>query len=171
MRRKSICGGLLLLALIPCVNEALAETIDVRLRIRQQKTEEKIITRENLIRIKQFILRQGRREEYCNMYNNNPAYRTKGYGFYLNPDSGQENINCDLEKSDFNNLTIHKSGGGTNQYRSVEFLDEHYIYITVSHPTHELTVLGMRQPVEEAMKEILDDIEKNMPDQRTQGER
>ena len=162
MRRNSICA-LLLLALIPCMTDAVAKTFDVRLRIRQEKAEEKTITRENLIKIKQFILQGGKRETYCNMYNDNPAYQTKGYSFYLNPDSRQKNINCDPKKSDFHDLTIRKSDGGKNQYRKVEFLDEHYIYITTSWPTDDLTVLEVRQFVVDAMKEILVDVEENAP--------
>lgn len=132
-----------------------AETIDFRLRIRDKSSNEKVITRANLIRIKQFILKQGLRETYCSMYNNNPAFRTKSFSFYLNPDTGQENINCDTEKSDFHTLTIRKSGGGKNQYRTVEFLDKHYVYIVVSWPTKDLTVSQAREFVIEAIKDIL----------------
>ena len=145
-----------------------AETIDFRLRIRDKSSKEKVITRANLIRIKQFILKQGLRETYCNMYNNNPAFRTKSFSFYLNPDTGQENINCDTDKSDFHTLTIRKSGGGKNQYRTVEFLDKHYVYIVVSWPTEDLTVSEAREFVIEAIKDILKEMEKEKPNKRLQ---
>ena len=74
---------------------------------------------EDLIRIQKFILKRGKTTTYCNMYNNNPAWITGGYGFYLNPDTGQANINCDPEKSGFHSLTIHDFSGGTNSYRTV----------------------------------------------------
>jgi hypothetical protein len=147
-----------------------AETIDFRLRIRDKSSNEKVITRANLIRIKQFILKQGLRETYCNMYNNNPAFRTKSFSFYLNPDTGQENINCDTDKSDFHTLTIRKSGGGKNQYRTVQFLDEHYVYIVVSWPTKDLTVSQAREFVIEAIKDILKEMEKEKPDKKEEGD-
>ena len=135
--------------------QASAETIDVRLRIRQKGSEEKTITRANLIRINRFILRQGKRETYCNMYNNNPAYQTKSYRFYLNPDSGQQNMNCDPGKSEFHILIIRKSDGGKNQYRTVSFLDKTYVYITAAWPTDDLSVSDIRQFVVDGLKEIL----------------
>jgi hypothetical protein len=138
-----------------------AETIDVRLRIRQKKSEEKTITRENLIEIQQFILHQGKRETYCNMYNDNPAYQTKGYRFYLNPDSGQKNIDCDPAKSGFHNLTIRRIDRGRHQYRTVEFLDRNFIYITTNWPTDDLTIGDIRRFVVAALEEILIEIGKN----------
>lgn len=93
------------------------------------------------------------------MYNNNPFYGTRNYSFYLNPDSGQANINCELNKSDFNTLTI-RNPGEANQYRDIKFLDDHYIYITVSWPKNDLTVFKVRRVATEAIKEILKEIEK-----------
>ena len=160
MRKHSI-HALILIAIMSCVPMARAGTIDVRLRIRQEKkSEEKTITRQNLIQIQQFILKQGKTATYCNMYNDNPAHQTNNYSFYLKPDSGQKNINCDPKKSEFHNLTIRKADGGKNQYRNVEFLDKHYVYITSSWPTSDLTVQQIRQFVVDAMKEILIDIKK-----------
>ena len=78
------------------------------------------------------------------MYNHNPAFHTKGFHFYLNPDSGQANINCDPAKSDFHNLTIRWSAGGKNQYRTVEFLDQHHVYISANWPTEDLSVGQIR---------------------------
>lgn len=157
---QKVTRSILLIVLICCSTNVLAETIDVRLRIRQKKEEEKTITRENLVEIQQFILKQGKRETYCNMYGSNPAYHTKGYRLYLNPDTGQENINCDPQKSEFHNLTIRRSDDGKNQYRNVEFLDKHYVYITVNWPSDDLDVQEIRKFVEEAMKEILAEIKK-----------
>lgn len=158
--RKYVWHTLILIALASCMPPAVATTIDVRLRIRQEKTEEKTITRGNLIKIQQFILQQGKRETYCNLYNDNPAHRTKNYNFYLNPDTKQKNGNCDLTKSGFHNLTIRTSKGGENQYRTVEFLDKHYVYITANWPTSDLSVQQIRQFVVDAMIDILAQIKK-----------
>jgi len=154
----------LLLTFLACTRAVFAETLEVRMRIHQKAAEEKTINRENLTRIKQFILQNGQRETYCNAYNNNPSQHTKGFHFYLNPDTGQENINCDPTKSDFNSLTIRSAGGGKNQYRSVEFADKNYICITANHPTDDLTVSQVRQCVEDALQEILAAIEMKAPD-------
>ena len=40
------------------------------------------------------------------MYNNNPHYSFVDFEAYLNPETGQANINCDTELSDFNELVI-----------------------------------------------------------------
>lgn len=168
LKRKVVILSLLVLALV--TGRTSAETIDFRLRIRDKSSDEKIITRANLIRIQQFILKHGLCETYCNMYNNNPAFRTKSFSFYLNPDTGQENINCDTDKSDFHTLTIRKSEGGKNQYRTVEFLDKHYVYIVVSWPTKDLTVSKARGVVIEAIKEILKEMEKEKPNKPDAGD-
>jgi len=156
MQMKTMCEVLCVVAIISTM--LFGETMDIQLRIYQG--EEKIITHDHLVQIKQFILQKGQRETYSNMYNDNPAYHTKGFCFYLNPDSGQENINCDLAKSDFNSLTIRLRVGGQNQYRTVKFLDKQYIKIIVTAPTSDLTVKQILQFVEDALQEILCDIEK-----------
>lgn len=168
--RKNVISTLVLLAFVSLMTAGFAETIDVRLRIRQNKSEEKTVTRENLIKIQQFIIKQGKRETYCNMYNNNPASQTKSYRFYLNPDIGQQNINCDLKKSEFHNLTIRRLSGGKNQYRTVEFLDRHYVYITANWPTNDLNVEQIRQFVVDAMNEILAEINKKEPNKPDAGD-
>ena len=56
--------------------------------------------------LKSFIINNGDREVYCNMYNNNPHYSFDGFEAYLNPETGQANINCDTELSDFNELVV-----------------------------------------------------------------
>lgn len=155
---RAICVVLLLVMAL-AVLQAYGRTVDLVLRIDNAKSDEDVINRANLIKIKEFILKKGLRETYCNMYNNNPAYRTENYAYYLNPDSGQENINCEVGKSDFNNLTIRRPGE-KNQYRTVDFLDEHYVLITVSWPTEDLSVSQTREFVVEAIKEILREMDK-----------
>jgi hypothetical protein len=157
MKKKIICS-LLLIVFIVFAFDVFAETIDVRIKVRQDKDEENIVTRENLIKIQGFILSQGERESYCNMYSNNPAYKTMNYRFYLNPDTGQENINCDPKKSDFHNLTIRKVDRGKNQYRTVEFINKNFIYISSNWPTDDLTVDEIYKLVADAMEEIMGEL-------------
>lgn len=56
--------------------------------------------------IKTYILSNGDRETFGNMYNDNPHYSFEGFETYLNPEIGQLNINCDPELSDFNEIVI-----------------------------------------------------------------
>jgi hypothetical protein len=134
---------------------AWAQNLEAQVRIGQQ---EETISRKNLVKIKEFILKQGKRETYCNMFNNNPAHRTKNYHFYLNPDTGQENVECDPAKSDFNSLTIRDPEGGKVQYRSVEFAGKGDIVVRAEWPPDDLTIGQLRGMVVEALKEMLSQI-------------
>jgi hypothetical protein len=114
---------------------------------------------EDLVRIQKFILKRGKTATYCNMYNNNPAWITGGYGFYLNPDTGQANINCDSEKSGFHSLTIHDFSGSPNAYRTINFTNKNNITITVSYPSDNLTVEQTERLVANAVNAIMMDID------------
>jgi uncharacterized protein (DUF2141 family) len=168
--RKTAAYALSLIAFISCTLEVSAETLYVRLRISQGKPKEKIITRENLIGIQQFILKQGKRQTYCNMYNNNPAYQMKNYQFFLNPDDGQGDINCDPKKCTFHTLVIRKAGRGRTQYRRIDFINKHCIDITANYPTDDLTVQQVRQFVNDAMVEIMAEIKKKQTDKPDAGD-
>lgn len=65
-----------------------------------------ILTPENFTAIKKHILAKGDRETFCNMYNHNPHIEIGELDCYLLPETGQENINCDPTKSDFNVMVI-----------------------------------------------------------------
>ena len=65
-----------------------------------------VLTVENFLKIKSLVLNQGDRMTYCQMYNNNPHYRFQAGDVFLNPDTGQANINCDTNKSDFNYIVL-----------------------------------------------------------------
>lgn len=56
--------------------------------------------------IKTYILSNGDKQTYSNMYNDNPHYSFNGFETYLNPDIGQRNGNCDPDISDFNEIVI-----------------------------------------------------------------
>lgn len=71
-----------------------------------------VLTLENFQRIKRMILARGDRRTYCNMYNSNPHIEADGFHAYLSPDVGQENINCDPARSDFDQLTIYDQRAG-----------------------------------------------------------
>ena len=52
-----------------------------------------------------YILNNGDRETYSNLYNDNPHYEFLYFHVYLNPET-QLNSNCDPSISDFNQLVI-----------------------------------------------------------------
>ena len=145
-----------LLVMFLSVTQIYAEAVDVSLRTRNEASDEKAITRPNLIAIKRFILNKGLCETYCNRYKENPAYHTENFSFYLNPDSGLSNRKA--SESNFHSLTIRSRNNKSDQYRRVEFLDTHYISISVTWPT-KITVSQIHEFVIEAMKEILREIE------------
>ena len=122
--------------------------------LRMEPDQSSTINHGRLTKVKQFIIQKGQRTTYCNMYGNNPSYQTSGYDFFLNPDTGQRNIDCQLDKSDFNNLTIRKLSGGQNPYRTLDFLNPHYVEIKVPWASEDLTPLEARQLVEDALLEI-----------------
>jgi len=117
-----------------------------------------ILNRTNLIAIQQFILKQGRKQTYSSMYSNNPFYSVDNYSFYLNPDTGQINAYCDPEKSGFHTLVIRNMDWGRDQYRHIEFKDEHQIDIKVSWPADDLSVGRIREKTEEALRVIMDEM-------------
>ena len=65
-----------------------------------------VLTPENFTRIKKFILEHGDKQTYCNKYGDNPHYKIGEDNFYLEPETGQQNINCDPKLSDFTELVI-----------------------------------------------------------------
>ena len=146
-----------------------ARTIDVSVRIRNDSSDEKVINRENLTSIKQLIIKNGLRETYGQMYNNNPAYHTNRFAFYLNPDTGQANINCELDKSDFQTLVM-RDPKRKSQYCHIEFINKNEINIRIPWVTEDLTILQIREFASEGIQEILAEILKDTPAIRPQHE-
>jgi hypothetical protein len=86
---------------------------------------EPVLNKENLDRVKRFILGTGRRCTYVNMFNNNPCFELADFEFYLNPDPGpnghpQWNINCDATRGDFNTLAVREKGAAGG-YHVIDF--------------------------------------------------
>ena len=71
---------------------------------------------QNFETIKNFILKNGDKQTYCNMYNNNPHFAYSYFNVYLNPEIGQANINCDPEISDFNEIVIRDQNSDPQYY-------------------------------------------------------
>jgi len=70
-------------------------------------TEE--VTVQSFKDIVSFILKNGDRQTYCNMYNNNPHYRLEGFDIYLNPIHQSINWSKDILSntiSDYPEITI-----------------------------------------------------------------
>jgi len=80
-----------------------------------------VLTVGNFVRIRQFILSQGRRRTYCNMFNDNPYWQFFGFNAYLNP-AVPTNINCEIGKFEFNTLVIQVTAPHTKYWDII--LDE-----------------------------------------------
>jgi len=65
-----------------------------------------VLNKTYFLLIKNHILARGDRQTYCNRYNHNPHFQFREFDIYLNPDIGQQNINCDSKLSDFNEMVI-----------------------------------------------------------------
>lgn len=59
-----------------------------------------LISTQEFENLKSFTINCRDREIYCNLYLDNPHYSSDGFEVYLNPATGQANINCDADLSD-----------------------------------------------------------------------
>jgi len=75
-----------------------------------------ILSVSNFESIKKYILKNGDRQTYCNMYNDNPHFSYGYFHVYLNPEIGQANIDCDPQKSDFNEIVIRDQNSEPQYY-------------------------------------------------------
>jgi hypothetical protein len=138
-----------------------AQTIE-RITVHVRNNEE-IINKVNLDRIKYFILKKGLKTTYSQMYNDNPSYPTGHHDFYLNPDSGQRNINCDPKKSDFNILAIrihtlndHSDDECNGQYVNLNFMSKLEIKIDMYNVNPAMQVSKILESTRLALREILE---------------
>lgn len=101
--KQAVIAILALLTVSSCAaptNSPLASAIQ------PSRAHETILKASSFNRIKDFVLAHGDRQTYCNMYNNNPHVALGNMDIYLNPDTGQQNINCDLKLSGFNSMVV-----------------------------------------------------------------
>lgn len=136
------------------------KVVSMRLQIHEDNKNNQTISLKNLTHIKRFIVDGRKKQTFCTMYNNNPYHKTSHYSFYLLPDSGQNNIDCDITKSDFNTLVIHDYNAKNDQYRKVQFF-EGQIYINSDWPIPDMTVRKVLEFTESAIMEILTEINKD----------
>ena len=99
------------------------------------------------------------------MFNNNPCFTTEHFIFYLNPDPGgpyqhrQWNMNCDLDKGDFNTLVVRRRmlddrDDGRNQYAYIGFINADDIRLVPAFGDH-LSALQLLELSLKAVKEVL----------------
>lgn len=100
---KHVVAGLLWTGLACTHSGQLAVTPDAAVK---QETQQAVVSPKSFRAIKALIIQRGDRQIYCNMYSNNPHLGFEGFDVFLNPDVGQRNINCDLARSDFNEMVI-----------------------------------------------------------------
>jgi hypothetical protein len=99
-------GGMAIIALLAVSSCTAPTNTSPASAIQPSSAHESILTAAAFNRIKDFVLIHGDRQTYCNMYNNNPHAALCNMDVYLVPDTGQQNINCDLKLSGFNSMVI-----------------------------------------------------------------
>ena len=101
--KRSLATILILVVAVGCSNSR--ESTPAQNVETPQQTDE-VLTTVVFNQIKDYILAHGDRQTYCNMFNNNPHVALGNMDIYLNPDVGQQNINCDLKKSGFSYMVL-----------------------------------------------------------------
>ena len=88
-----------------------------------------IINKKDFEKIAEFILTNGDRQTYCNMYNNNPHYNYESINIYLNPISQKINLFCadSYNVSDYNCIVIQDKNS-TYLYYHIK-LQKNSVYI------------------------------------------
>ncbi len=97
---KNIYILFIMMILFSCTDKDITSSSDMYRNIRD------MISIQDFEDIKAYILTNGDRQTYCNIYNESPHYSFSGFETYLNPEIGQKNINCDTSISDFNEIVI-----------------------------------------------------------------
>ena len=121
-----------------------------------QKGADTVVTTENFVRLRRFIIAQGRRRTYCSAFNYNPYFPFTRFNLYLNP-ADQRNINCEIRKSDFPTLVIQTCEPGPYRYWHVH-LDEDRQFLRMESPYANAEADALREQVasffEQAQAEI-----------------
>ncbi len=125
-----------------------------------------IFNQDALISVKDFILRQGKTETFCAMYNNNPCWSVNSCVFYLIPDFGgpdnrpQFNVECDPSKTDFHSLMVRNDQWSPDEYLKISFKDSFQIELSVSDPNDNISIGTIRDRAEESIKTIIEDMKR-----------
>ena len=78
-----------------------------------------MLTDKKFLDIIEFILKNGGRQTYCNMYNNSPYYRFAEFSIYLNPINQSINWTKDelsTKISDYHEVVIYDSNADVQYY-------------------------------------------------------
>ena len=124
-----------------------------------------ILTSTNFFLIKNHIMTKGDWQTYCNMYNHNPHIQFGKINIYLNPDTGQANINCDPNLSGFNEMVIRTEH---NAYYHLTPGAEKKSGIVIRQYYREVSANVLITEVERHFKTALAEIEKRTDKQSNQ---
>jgi len=119
--------------------------------IEELERDQELVTMQKFLWLKSYILAYGNRQTYCNMYNNNPHIGLTKMHVYLNPDTGQRNINCNLALSDFNYIVFRTEEHPPEHYEvGLSFKAKHAVLVFSNRPDRE----GLRKCFEDALAEL-----------------
>lgn len=145
------------------------------LSYRLHRQDQTTIPRADLLRVKEFILRQ----KACHSITLNararwPGYTIGRYMFYLRPDD-LNNIRCDLRGAAFHAITIfeYRDGAVRPRLRMVDFSDPDFVTISENPASFDLAVRDLVGMVEKAMEvimeEVVAEIDRKRPKDREKG--
>ncbi|AUX25820.1 uncharacterized protein SOCEGT47_063720 [Sorangium cellulosum] len=152
-------SGIVKVAMLILSLAACAQGQPTRMKTTMPSSEQQILSKGNLDRVKRYILESGERCTYSNRYNNNPCVRLPQLSLYLNPDPGpdghpQWNINCDITRGDFNTLVVHEEGGDS-AYHTVDFRGADAIVLKGRERAAESEMLRSKLVLERAVLAVL----------------
>lgn len=89
------------------------------------KNNDNLFTKQNFKTIRSYILKNGDRTTYCNMFNNNPHFEVGNFDVFLNPiNQFGSRGNCDCPENDFTELVIWFTGSRGSQYYHIKLSAE-----------------------------------------------
>jgi hypothetical protein len=130
-----------------------------------------VLTVRSFERIQRFILNEGQRRTYCNKFNNNPYWAFTDFNVYLNPPD-QRNINCEIGRSEFNDLVVQVSRTGPTRYWNIH-LDKEKRELQIRQHSSEAAPSVLTERVSEFFQKALSEIQEQAGKsdiEKTQGD-
>lgn len=95
-----------ILTILLCCQIYREQNEDNIILMKLDNEQEKVLTVENFIKIRNFVIDQGETMTYCNMFNDNPTFQINETArIFLNP-SSQKYIDCKAPKEEFVEIIV-----------------------------------------------------------------
>ena len=129
MKYTGLINGFLSASMTLPKDKSSKDRLNERLRKLLNRDISDIVSKQTFEEIVQYILSNGDRMTYCNMYNNSPHYGLERIDIYLNPISQFINMEAlSWSVSDYETITI-KDWDSRHTYYDIRLVEERvYIY-------------------------------------------